>query len=139
MNPSADMVFRVALGLVALVGLADSLIFGVNTLRRKETEVPCKDGSCVMLSRTPYARVFFRIPNWVFGIVFYALTVWAAVTTTTGLVGWAIAGSFVAFVLTLYLVWSLAIKLKVVCKLCYLAHTVNTVLLALWVWAMTQA
>lgn len=123
---------QIALLVFALVGLADSAIFGWNALTHREIEVSCHDGSCLRLSHSPYARVFFKIPNWVFGLLFYSFTIVAAVTSTPSLVGLAMVGSFIAFGVTLYLVWVLAIKLRVMCKLCYLAHIVNAGLFITW-------
>jgi uncharacterized membrane protein len=135
---SLDLILRLALALLAAIGLADSLVFALNALRHREVEVSCRDGSCVRLSKLPYARVFFGMPNWAFGIVFYWLVIFAAFTTNASLVGLALLGSFIAFLLTIYLVWALAIKLKVICRLCYLAHAVNASLFVLWIIILLQ-
>ncbi|HSI20234.1 MAG TPA: vitamin K epoxide reductase family protein [Verrucomicrobiae bacterium] len=133
MTATADIVFRVLMAGVAAVGLGDSLIFAYNAWHNKETEVTCKDGSCVRLSKTPYARVFFNIPNWAFGIPYYAITVLAAIIAKPWIVAPAALGAIISTLLSFYLIYTLVIKLKVICRLCYLAHAVNIVLFAMWI------
>jgi uncharacterized membrane protein len=133
MTVSADITLRILLALFSLVGLGDSLIFAYNAWRRQETEVACKDGTCIRLSKTPYAAVIFKIPNWAFGILYYFLSFLAAVTTSTTLVALSLIGAVLSCLLSVLLIYSLVVKLKAVCKLCYLAHAMNFAILIVWV------
>ena len=129
MTAAVDITFRTFLAVFALVGLGDSLIFAFNALNHKETEIACKDGTCIRLSKTPHAAVFFHIPNWIFGIAYYLLTILAALTTNPLLVGMSLLGVLISCGLSVYLIHSLIFKLKAMCKLCYLAHAMNFALL----------
>lgn len=132
MTVSADLTYRSLLALFSLIGLGDSLIFAYNALQHRETEVACKDGTCIRLSKTPYAAVIFRIPNWAFGILYYLLSFFAALTTNTTLVGLSMVGAVLSSLLSVVLIYSLVVKLKAMCRLCYLAHAVNFALLITW-------
>jgi uncharacterized membrane protein len=121
------------MGLLGAVGLTDSLIFAYNAVIHKEIEVECRDGSCVRLSKTPYARVFFNIPNWAFGIAYYLLVLGTAIFAQPWMAGLALLGAFISTTLSLYLIWSLAVKLRAMCRLCYLAHAVNIGLMIVWI------
>jgi uncharacterized membrane protein len=130
MTLAADTTYRIILALLALTGLGDSFIFAFNALRKRETEIVCRDGTCVRLS--PYAAVFFHIPNWIFGIIYYVLTLIAVITTDQNLILLSLVGVIVTSIFSTYLIHSLVVKLKVMCKLCYVAHAVNYALLLIW-------
>ncbi len=129
---NADALYRTLLGICALVGLADSIIFGRNTLIKKEAEVTCGDGSCVRLSKTPYAHLLGPVPNWLLGCIYYPLVLAAAVIAQPGIVAVALLATVVAVVASGYLIWSLAVVLRARCRLCYLAHGMNAAITVLW-------
>ena len=143
--------------LLALAGLANALYFTLayyGRIRRARwvPEMFCaREGSnCLTVLQTKYARVF-GVPNSLLGIVYYLMVIdWVASYPTRsgptlheGLayfgasLGYglfatvltALAG--VSVVLGLYLMYALRWKLKVRCPLCYTAHAINTLLLAL--------
>ncbi len=137
--------------LLSLVGLWDAIYFTLAYYGRVENSrwVPAilcarEGSSCVTVVKTPYARVF-GWPNSLFGIVYYVV-----------LIGWTFipaewltivdlkvpplayllrflltAASCIAVVLGAYLVYALREKLHIDCPLCYLAHSVNAVLVVL--------
>lgn len=137
--------------LLSLVGLWDALYFTLAYYGRVQNarwvpEILCarEGSSCVTVVKTQYARVF-HWPNSLFGLVYYAaLIAWVVVPP-----GWLPAAgahlpsfslllkigltavSAVTVMLGGYLVYALRAKLHTHCPLCYLAHAINTFLLAL--------
>ena len=96
--------------------------------------------SCATVVQTPYARVF-GAPNSLLGIGYYLLVIAVAVH---GLeipfhgVYYVIAPFHIVFpaslatvLLGFYLIYALRRKLRIDCLLCYTAHVINLVLLAL--------
>jgi len=136
---------------LALAGLADALYFtfayyGRVRKSRWVPQVLCaRDGSsCVTVVRTPYGSVF-GVPNSLPGILYYGLLLlWAVagqsarltlqinmtsyILTFTDLL---IAAGSVTVVLGFYLVFALRRILHTDCPLCYAAHAINLMVLAL--------
>jgi uncharacterized membrane protein len=150
--PDSSMVFRVAICVLSLAGLADSLYFtfayyGRIRKVRWVPEILCaRDGSiCVTVVQTPYARVF-SVPNSLLGIVYYLLLIAGAmgnwsfginmyvhftrVVHPLGLVLLIIISAGTT-VLGSYLIYALRCKLHVDCPLCYTAHAINFTLFVL--------
>lgn len=145
------MILRGSVIVLALAGLADALYFtfayyGRVRQSRWVPQVLCarEGSSCVTVVRTPYGSVF-GIPNSLLGIIYYAmLVVWAidwqsaALTLRIGMTSYSItfadlliaAASFTV-VLGFYLVFALRRILHTHCPLCYAAHAINLVVLAL--------
>src|SRR5712691_6467817 len=79
------MVYRIAIVVLSLVGLANALYFtfayyGRIKKARWVPEILCarEGSSCVTVVQTPYARVF-GVPNSLLGIIYYAvLILWTA-------------------------------------------------------------
>lgn len=137
--------------LLSLVGIWDAIYFTFAYYGRVENarwvpEILCarEGSSCVTVVKTQYARVL-GWPNSLFGIAYYlALIGWMLFP-----VGWTVAvdahvpgfsfllrillttASAVTVILGAYLVYALRAKLHTHCPLCYLAHTINCVLLVL--------
>ena len=72
-----DVIARVSIVVLSLVGLANAIYFTLAYYRRVKKarwvpEVLCarEDSSCVAVLQTPYARLF-GVPNSLLGIVYY--------------------------------------------------------------------
>lgn len=137
--------------LLSLVGLGDAIYFTLAFYGRVENarwvpEILCarEGSSCVTVVKTQYARVF-GWPNSLFGMVYYvALIGWTLIPgewlTVVDLKVPPLAyllrflltsASCIAVVLGGYLVYALREKLHTDCPLCYLAHSINAVLVVL--------
>jgi uncharacterized membrane protein len=136
---------------LSLAGLGDALYFTLAYYGRVEgspwvPEILCaREGStCVTVVKTEYARVF-GWPNSLFGIAYYLVLIgWTFIPahwlTALDLHASGLsfllrflltAASAVTVVLGSYLVYALREKLHTHCPLCYLAHSINAVLLVL--------
>lgn len=102
-----------------------------------------ENSSCVTVVRTPYGSVF-GVPNSLLGILYYgSLLFWAVVqpaglTFRIGMTSYSIAftdlliaAASATVVLGFYLVFALRRILHTDCPLCYAAHAINLLLLAL--------
>lgn len=137
--------------ILSLVGLGDAIYFTLAFYGRVENarwvpEILCarEGSSCVTVVKTPYARVF-GWPNSLFGIVYYLVLIgWNLIPAARlDTLDWnapplsflfrflLTAASAVTVVLGAYLVYALREKLHIDCPLCYLAHSINAVLLVL--------
>ena len=138
MNAS-EILFRVTLAALSLVGLYTCFCFAKETLARfikpladsKPLEAVCKDGSCLIIAHTRWAKLL-GVPNWWFGTAFYLLTIIVAIYANVWFVTFAILGSLGAAVVSLILIYGLAFQLKSFCRICYLAHAVNFAILICW-------
>lgn len=84
--------------------------------------------SCQSIIQTPEARVF-GVPNFVLGLVFYILVILTTIGNFEGfLFELVLAGALFTVILAVYLVYSLRVKLKTDCVLCYTAHVINTLI-----------
>lgn len=112
---------------LAILGVVISLYFTLAYYERVESqEIPsalCRgeERTCVTILDTPYARLF-GVPNAVLGIGFYLFTgVVAALTLAEVLPRWLWQANLVVatgtVLLTPYLVWALAARLKTWCRL----------------------
>lgn len=136
---------------LSLVGLWDAAYFTLAYYGRVENarwvpEILCarEGSSCVTVVKTEYARVF-GWPNSLFGIGYYLVLIgWTfmpppwldamdvRIPALSFLVRFLLtAASAVTVVLGGYLVYALREKLHTDCPLCYLAHSINAVLLVL--------
>jgi uncharacterized membrane protein len=133
---STDIAIRLSLILFSSLGLWSCLYFAREEFAVKKGhanhhEFTCADGSCIMLARTRWARLF-GIPNWYLGIGYYILTILTAVISSELLVAGALIGSLLSTITSIILMYALAIKLRVFCKMCYLAHFANIAILFVW-------
>jgi uncharacterized membrane protein len=122
--------------LLAFAGFLVSLYFtGIyyNILRSDIWWIPrvCRieESTCLSILKTPEARIF-GLPNFVLGLIFYLLIIAAAVTETFGasdfLFDLILSIALFTVVLAVYLIYSLTVKLKTPCVLCYTAHAINS-------------
>lgn len=111
------------------VGLWSSIRFGIQASDPSHPgDAYCKDGTCIRIAKTKYGRLFFKIPNWKFGILFFL-----ALIVCLWLPAWMGFGLILAScALSIYLLWALWVKLKAHCPLCYVAHACNALLLIFW-------
>src|SRR5436309_9123854 len=138
----------IAIVVLSLIGLWNAFYFTFAYYGRvkKARWIPgilcAREGSsCVTVVHTPYARVF-GVPNSLLGIFFYSgLLVWNVATANTHFTEehfgilfvalWVLlAAAGTAFILGIYLIYALVKKIHTHCPLCYLAHSINTVLFA---------
>jgi uncharacterized membrane protein len=110
---------------LSLIGLADSIYFILAQYVSRGQK------TCDLLLDTPCARLF-GIPNSVIGLIFYSgIAAACAVSWLTGqrsLLPYALAAAVVALCVSLYLAYALLFKLRRVCRLCFLAHAINALL-----------
>ena len=105
-------VLRVAAGVLAIVGLwaATAMLAKVRGIVER-----------------PEARLFFGIPNALFGVVYYALVIAAAAAGAQTLLAAAAVLSGVALATSVYLAVVL-IRQHLDCPRCWTAHAVNVLL-----------
>jgi uncharacterized membrane protein len=150
MSQGGEVVFRLAIVLLSLAGLADALYFtlayyGRIRKARWVPEIFCarENSSCVTVGRTPYARVF-GVPNSLLGVVYYVLlmlwvmfvprhvSILGRVLRPFETLGLLLLGvSLSSIVLSFYLIYALRRILHTHCPLCYAAHAINIVLFVL--------
>ena len=134
--------------LFALGGFWNALYFSLvmHGRARPDTKlVPslCRpeDNTCVLVTNTPYARLFFGLPNADLGLVYYVgIIAWMVVSLVTGTPPWlpAVAvASLVTVAVSAYLGWALLFRLKTVCPFCFLGHGLNVAIagVIVWMWA----
>ncbi|MDO8683227.1 MAG: vitamin K epoxide reductase family protein [Armatimonadota bacterium] len=127
--------------LLSLAGLADSLYFTLvyyGYMRPDARFIPAicqmENSACKTVLESKYARVF-SIPNSLLGLPYYALTAsiclihW--IYGTWLLLPYALIASAIAVAFSAYLTRALIYKLRQPCPLCFLAHAINLLLLAL--------
>ena len=95
-------------------------------------QVNCQDGTCIVLSRTPWARLAW-LPNWVYGIGFYFLTILTSIWLTPVTFGLSLVGTVLSSVFSIVLIYALTVKLKAFCRLCYIAHAANFGIFLTWI------
>lgn len=77
----------------------------------------------------------FGVPNAVIAIPYYALVIVAgAWGPASPLIRPLLVASWCTIVLAVYLAFSLLVKLRVFCPLCYAAHALNAVIAVLLTW-----
>ncbi len=91
-----------------------------------------ESGACASLLSTADARLL-RVPNFYPGLLFYAAMFTFAMSPAwhNPLVKTMIAASGMALLSSLYLSYSLFMKLKIACALCYTSHAINFLLFIL--------
>lgn len=92
------------------------------------------ESGCLNVIRTPYARIF-GLPNSVFGMGFY-LSVMAGLpfmSAHSALRMALLAAGGLVFLVGIYLIYALRVRLRASCPLCYVAHGVNTAILVLMI------
>lgn len=137
---TSDWVIRLLLIFFSSLGLWSCLYFAreemsVRKGKASHHEFTCADGSCIMLAKTPWARLL-GFPNWYLGFAYYTIVILAAVISNKPLVGLALIGAGVSTLTSIFLMYILAWKLKVFCKMCYLAHFSNISLLFVWTYVL---
>lgn len=130
-----EPIFAVRLCLfgLALVGLWCCSYFAISI--RKARTYMCRNGTCVKLTETPYARVL-RIQNWQLAIPVYLLSGLVALSWLPFLIWASLLVSAVATFVSVYLAYALMFRLRVVCIVCYVAQSVNLAILGLWLWVV---
>jgi len=89
------------------------------------------DGAtCAVIVRTPQARLL-GVPNSVLGLGFYPFAAWGYFAGVQTALGMAVAATGVATAASAYLFYSLRVRLRVNCPLCFVAHGINVALFAL--------
>lgn len=91
------------------------------------------DGTSVV--QYPQARLFFGVPNALFGVVYYpvlAAAVWIDPLRTAPALRWfIIAAVLAAAAISAFLAYALLFRIKRECRYCWSAHIVNWALLVL--------
>jgi uncharacterized membrane protein len=111
---------RLLLCIFGCIGLAACYLF----VRDEKAGEQCEDGTCSVLGHTPYARLL-GVPNWYFGILFYAAIIIVGIANISLVTLFGLAGSVLSIVFSIILVWSLIVKLKTFCRYCYVSHATN--------------
>lgn len=125
---------------LAAVGFLDALYFVLVTYRVIPPDprwLPnvCRmdEATCARVVDTPYARVF-GLPNAVYGLAWYAIVGAAAAgALASGALPFCaplVVASAATVAFSAYLAWSLLVKLRTPCPLCFLGHGVNAAILA---------
>jgi uncharacterized membrane protein len=132
----------ISVGVLCLVGFWDALFFTLVQYRVVPPDprwLPrvCRmeEGRCFTILQAREARLL-GIPNSVLGLFFYPLVFASALWGFRGDRGWlwvAVGSAASATLVSAYLAWALLVRLRTHCVLCYLAHTVNFLLLVLLV------
>ena len=123
---------HVALLLLSSIGLYVSLYFTLvyyGVAGANSTYVPafCRmdEGSCMLVINHPDARIF-GLPNALFGIAYYLfISLLAVGINGSALLSGLRLSSLVTVVLGVYLVYSLLVKVRVMCFLCLTSHVIN--------------
>lgn len=92
------------------------------------------ESGCLSVIRTPYARIF-GLPNSLLGMGFY-LAVMAGLpfmSAHSALRMALLAAGGLVFLVGIYLIYALRVRLRASCPLCYVAHGVNTAILVLMI------
>jgi uncharacterized membrane protein len=127
----------IGLGFLSVTGLLISLLFtliAMNVLPSNHHLLPqfCRlePTACASILSTNYARLL-RLPNFVAGIFFYLFILIVAVLPHQHetLLPVAVAVSFLAVAVSLYLLHALIVKLRTHCPLCYASHAINVLIL----------
>ena len=85
----------------------------------------CRKNYCATLLGTSYARLF-DVPNFMWGIVYYiGIVLWSLGALPVGWYPLVVTASLAAAGFSVYLAYTLIVKLRVVCILCFLSHIIN--------------
>lgn len=136
------MAVAIVVLLLGLVGLVNSLyltLVSYEVVKKKPSSTPglCtpEEESCDEVSTKPESLVL-GIPNSVFGMAYYVIISTAAivrlVTGTWQLMPLLTLVAVGAVIFSLYLAWMLIFRLRVFCRLCFLAHAINITLAAIF-------
>jgi uncharacterized membrane protein len=119
---------------LSVIGASNGLYFILAQYRGTSASCETEVGACETVLETPYARLF-RVPNSVVGLLFYGLiALVCAVSWRTGsiaLLPYAFAASVVALLVSVYLAYALVYRLHRPCRLCFLSHGINLLLVVL--------
>lgn len=121
---------------VSVLGAVNALVFTLVMLGVIQADSPfvtriCRmdTGDCSKVVNSPRARLIGGIPNTVVGLVWYIVAAGSATYgLVTGLIPFMTALLIVSaftVVISLFLIYSLITRLKVVCKFCYMGHFCN--------------
>jgi uncharacterized membrane protein len=129
-------ILRLGITLLCGIGLYVSLRMLRKTRLAERGEI---DGPSVV--KEPHARLFFGVPNALFGTCYYAFLIvatWIGPATATGASGrgltleWIVLACVTAAAATsAYLAYSLLFVTRRACPYCWAAHAINGLLLAL--------
>ena len=138
MNIGMDSL-KIACVILSLAGLINATYFTLEFYGWVEASslIPgslCRtdESGCLSVIRTPYACVF-GLPNSLLGIGFY-LAMMAGLpfmADALALRMTLLAAEVLVFLVGVYLIYVLRVRLRASCPLCYLAHGVNTAILVL--------
>ena len=138
MNIGMDSL-KIACVILSLAGLINATYFTLEFYGWVEASslIPgslCRtdDTGCLSVIRTSYGRIF-RLPNSLLGMGFYLSLLagihFAADQAAIRMVLVALSG--IVFLVGLYLIYALRVRLRARCPLCYLAHGINAAILVL--------
>lgn len=154
-QPGSDVAMTPELGAgilaaLALAGLAISayfLLIFYRVVRPGAPGVPtfCRlsERTCESVVFTRDGRLFFGLPNSLFGVGYYLLVLFGAAARLLagrflGL-DLALAGAAATVLVGAYLTWSLLAKLRVPCTLCLTSHAMNALIAVLLLWLRLAA
>ena len=119
--------------LASVVGLYASVYFTLvyyGTVRANSKLVPqfCRmeEDGCMQLLHHRDARLF-GLPNSLLGVVFYAMVIVVLVFEPNGIV-WIRYAAWLAVAVSVYLLYSLFVIVKVPCPVCLIAHVMNIII-----------
>ena len=121
-----DIIVRLALSAASLWGLYICVRWGFPQFKSLLPD------SCVEVTSSPFTRLF-RVPFWYGGVVFYVLTLLAAITGEGWLAFAAVIASVLALLASGYLTIIMVAKLRASCRLCWICHTVNLGIFVVWI------
>ncbi|MCF7804282.1 MAG: vitamin K epoxide reductase family protein [Candidatus Marinimicrobia bacterium] len=130
-----------AIILLAIVGALIALYFSLATYQIVREDLiesmpVCNvHGERERIVDTFYGRVFF-LPNSIYGFVYYMTLLVTAIFYWQQITGfWAMAyliGSGFVAVFSLFLFWSLQVKLNTMCRLCVTSHVINLIIFGIF-------
>jgi uncharacterized membrane protein len=135
------MLVGIALTLLSVLGFLISLYFTLVYYQRIPANyflVPrvCRmnESTCQTVLSTREARVF-GVPNFILGLAYYTLVILVGVLLMLGSeASWfriLFCFSLVTVLLAGYLSYSLLIKIRIACPLCFTSHAINTAIAVL--------
>jgi uncharacterized membrane protein len=96
--------------------------------RHVDTHVVCNDESCSLLLETKYYHLFY-VPNWWYGLIFYLIVLASSLYANGFLEIIASLAAIASCLVSIFLIWALFFKLRTVCRVCYIAHAANALIL----------
>lgn len=126
------MMLRLLTALLAAYGLRLSTTSTENIARISDEARAGREEARRHFTQTRYARVL-GVRNSDLGTAFYSLVTLSALTgliRRPRILAALLAGSALSLLMSIYLLWALAVRLRVWCALCMQGHAVNIALFA---------